>query len=31
MRGRRPKSTRLEVLIGNPGKGPLNAAIEDRD
>src|ERR1700759_2918517 len=25
MRGRRPKPTRLKVLMGNPGKRPLNA------
>jgi len=25
MRGRRPKPTRVKVLIGNPGKRPLNA------
>jgi len=25
MRGRRPKPTRLKVLIGNPGKRPLNS------
>jgi P27 family predicted phage terminase small subunit len=25
MRGRRPKPTRLKVLMGNPGKRPMNA------